>query len=72
MNNINDLNIKIFDEKIFDKFENNCNDIFDNIFNFIIFIIYKYYKIFIIFMIIIIYAIIRNIYINKNKKSNHK
>ena len=47
MNNINDLNIKIFDEKIFDKFENNCNDIFDDIFNFIIFIIYKYSKIFI-------------------------
>lgn len=67
MSNINDLNIKIFDEKIFDKFENNCNDIFDNIFNFIILIICKYNKIFIIFIIILIYAIIRNIYINKDK-----
>ena len=68
MNNINDLNIKIFDDKIFDKFENNCDDIFDNIFNFIILLICKYYKIFSIFIIIFIYAIIRNIYINKNKK----
>ena len=68
MNNINDLNIKIFDEKIFDKFENNCNDIFDDIFNLIIFLIYKYSKIFTIFMIILIYAIVRNIYINKDKK----
>ena len=68
MNNLNDLNIKIFDEKIFDKFENNCNiDFFDNIFNFIIFIIYKYNKIFIIFIILIIYAFIRNAYKNKNK-----
>ncbi len=61
MNNINDLNIKIFDEKIFDKFENNYNDIFDNIFNFITNIICKYNKIFFIMTIIIIYAIIRNI-----------
>jgi len=71
MNNINDLNIKIFDETIYNKFENKCDiDIFDNIYIFIINFISKYNKFFIILFLLIIYSLIRYTYKNNNINNN--